>query len=161
MYKFVDTTESQEEQELPSEALNFNGVYFENVIPGYRTLYVSGREMIETEISNTDMEIRDGARYRRKRYGARTIVVGYQLIAQSNKAFREAYNKLNALLDTEQAKMIFLDEPDKYFIGTKTGKGEVTTGRNEILASSQSFVRSPGLRNGPCSSNGSHGGIGH
>ena len=76
MYKFVDTTESQEEQELPSEALNFNGVYFENVIPGYRTLYVSGREMIETEISNTDMEIRDGARYRRKRYGARTIVVG-------------------------------------------------------------------------------------
>lgn len=43
MYKFVDTTERQEEQILPSEALNFNGVYFENVIPGYRTLYVSGR----------------------------------------------------------------------------------------------------------------------
>mgnify|MGYP007079251846 CR=1 FL=1 len=50
MYKFVDTTERQEEQILPSEALNFNGVYFENVIPGYRTLYVSGREMIETEL---------------------------------------------------------------------------------------------------------------
>lgn len=33
MYKFVDTTERQEEQILPSEALNFNGVYFENVIP--------------------------------------------------------------------------------------------------------------------------------
>ena len=28
MYKFVDTTERQEEQILPSEALNFNGVYF-------------------------------------------------------------------------------------------------------------------------------------
>lgn len=143
MYKFVDTTESQEEQELPSEALNFNGVYFENVIPGYRTLYVSGREMIETEISNTDMEIRDGARYRRKRYGARTIVVGYQLIAQSNKAFREAYNKLNALLDTEQAKMIFLDEPDKYFIGTKTGMGEVSVGRNTITAEIEFYCADP------------------
>ena len=43
MYKFVDTTERQEEQILPSEALNFNGVYFENVIPGYRTLYARNR----------------------------------------------------------------------------------------------------------------------
>ena len=109
MYRFVDTTESQEEQSLPSEALNFNGIYFEHVIPGYRTLYVSGREIIETEISDTDMEVRDGSRYRRKRYSPRTIVVGYQLIARSNEAFREAYNKLNALLDTEQAKLIFLD----------------------------------------------------
>ena len=60
MYKFVDTTERQEAQILPSEALNFNGVYFENVISGYRTLYVSGREMIETEITDLSTEIMDG-----------------------------------------------------------------------------------------------------
>lgn len=66
MYKFVDTTESQEEQELPSEALNFNGVYFENVIPGYRTLYVSGREMIENRNIKYGYGNLDGARYRRK-----------------------------------------------------------------------------------------------
>ena len=98
MYKFVDTTEKQEEQILPSEALNFNGVYFENVIPGYRTLYVSGREMIETEITDLSTEIMDGSRYRRKRYKPRTITVGYQLIAKSNAEFRNAYNKLNSLL---------------------------------------------------------------
>lgn len=71
------------------------------------------------------------------------LVVGYQLIAQSNKAFREAYNKLNALLDTEQAKMIFLDEPDKYFIGTKTGMGEVPVGRNAITAEIEFYCADP------------------
>lgn len=42
MYNFVDTTERYPGQNLPSEALMFNGNYLENVIPGYRTLYVSG-----------------------------------------------------------------------------------------------------------------------
>ena len=125
MYKFVDTTERQEEQILPSEALNFNGVYFENVIPGYRTLYVSGREMIETEITDLDTEIMDGSRYRRKRYKPRTITVGYQLIAKSNAEFRNAYNKLNLLLDVAEAKLIFLDEPDKYYVGTKVNHPEL------------------------------------
>ena len=54
MYNFVDTTERYQGQNLPSEALMFNGSYLENVIPGYRTLYVSGREILGTEI--TDLE---------------------------------------------------------------------------------------------------------
>lgn len=34
MYNFVDTTERYPGQNLPSEALMFNGSYLENVIPG-------------------------------------------------------------------------------------------------------------------------------
>ena len=143
MYKFVDTTERQEEQILPSEALNFNGVYFENVIPGYRTLYVSGREMIETEITDLDTEIMDGSRYRRKRYKPRTITVGYQLIAKSNAEFRNAYNKLNSLLDVAEAKLIFLDEPDKYYVGTKVSAGDVPHGRNAITAEIEFYCADP------------------
>lgn len=143
MYKFVDTTERQEEQILPSEALNFNGVYFENVIPGYRTLYVSGREMIETEITDLDTEIMDGSRYRRKRYKPRTITVGYQLIAKSNAEFRNAYNKLNSLLDVAEAKLIFLDEPDKYYVGTKVNAGDVPHGRNAITAEIEFYCSDP------------------
>lgn len=143
MYKFVDTTERQEEQILPSEALNFNGVYFENVIPGYRTLYVSGREMIETEITDLDTEIMDGSRYRRKRYKPRTITVGYQLIAKSNAEFRNAYNKLNSLLDAAEAKLIFLDEPDKYYVGTKVNAGDVPHGRNAITAEIEFYCSDP------------------
>ena len=143
MYKFVDTTERQEEQILPSEALNFNGVYFENVIPGYRTLYVSGREMIETEITDLDTEIMDGSRYRRKRYKPRTITVGYQLIAKSNAEFRNAYNKLNSLLDVAEAKLIFLDEPDKYYVGTKVNAGDVPHGRNAVTAEIEFYCSDP------------------
>ena len=101
----------------------FNGSYLENVIPGYRTLYVSGREVLGTEITDLETGVSDGTKYRRKRYQPRTIVVGYQLIAEDNSAFRSAYNKLNALLDEEQATLIFADEPDKYYIGTKQGRG--------------------------------------
>lgn len=143
MYKFVDTTERQEEQILPSEALNFNGVYFENVIPGYRTLYVSGRELIESEITDLDTDTMNGSRYRRRRYKPRTITVGYQLIAKSNEAFRKAYNKLNSLLDAEEAKLIFLDEPDKYYVGTKVDAGDVPAGRNAITAELTFYCSDP------------------
>ena len=60
MYNFVDTTERYPGQNLPSEALMFNGNYLENVIPGYRTLYVSGREIINTEL--TELEVVSGGK---------------------------------------------------------------------------------------------------
>ena len=43
MYGFVDTTENPEGSAwLPSEALQINGEYIENMIDGYQTLTVSG-----------------------------------------------------------------------------------------------------------------------
>ena len=143
MYKFVDTTERQEEQILPSEALNFNGKFLEEEIPGYRTLYVSGREVLSAEITDTEAGISDGNRYQRKRYPPRTITVGYQLIAEDSETFRRAYNKLNALLDVEQAKLIFADELDKYFIGTKQDGGNVPHGRNAITSEIEFYCADP------------------
>ena len=64
MYNFVDTTERYPGQNLPSEALMFNGSYLENVIPGYRTLYVSGREILGTEITDLETGVSDGTKYR-------------------------------------------------------------------------------------------------
>ena len=43
MYKFIDTTESQDNTELPSEALYINGTYIENEIEGYQTLSAEER----------------------------------------------------------------------------------------------------------------------
>lgn len=120
MYNFVDTTERYPGQNLPSEALMFNGNYLENVIPDTGHC-MSGREIINTELTELEVGALDGARYRRKRYPSRTIVVGYQLIAEDNGAFRNAYNKLNALLDEEQATLIFADEPDKFSLEQSRG----------------------------------------
>lgn len=132
MYEFIDTIEQPAGELLPSEALNFNGEYIENLIPGYRTLYVSGREVMDSELTTYDVGISDGSKYYRKRYPARTITVGYMLKANSSEAFREAYNKLNAILDAEQAKLIFNDESDKYFVGTKETAGDVPAGVNTV-----------------------------
>lgn len=131
MYSFVDTTDTGSTQ-LPSEALKLNGEYIENQIDGYRTLYVTGREILSQELSTYEAGIRNGSELSNRRYPARTIIVGYQLIAKDNEAFRDAYNTLNALLDVQDAEMIFADEPDKFFRGTPSGAGDVDPGRNAV-----------------------------
>lgn len=132
MYSFIDTIESQGSADLPSEALKLNGEYIENQIEGYRTLYVAGREILPQELTTYETGVRDGSNLSYRRYPSRIITVGYQLIAEDNDAFREAYNKLNALLDVEDAEMIFADEPDKFFRGTPSGAGDVDPGKNAV-----------------------------
>ena len=132
MYNFVDTNGYAEGTALPSEALKINGAYLENKVTGYRTLYVKGREMLAPDIETYETGVRDGSTLQSKRFSARTITVGYQLIASSAEAFRAAFNALNAALDVEEAELIFADEPDKFFIGTPSGRGDVPEGRNAI-----------------------------
>ena len=60
LYKFIDTTEYQNEIALPSEAMNFNGVFLENEVEGYRTLYVTGRESIAPELDFYESGARHG-----------------------------------------------------------------------------------------------------
>ncbi|MDD3338428.1 MAG: phage tail family protein [Lachnospiraceae bacterium] len=143
MYRFIDVMESQTGSALPSEALNFNGHWLEEEIPGYRTLHVSGREVIGTELSSSQIGTADGEKYRYKRYTPRTITVTYQLISKSNAAFREAYNKLNGLLDVEEGKLIFNDEQDKYFLGTKVNSGEVPPGSNSVTGEIEFICSDP------------------
>lgn len=132
MYNFVDTNGYAEGTALPTEALKINGAYLENKVTGYRTLYVKGREMLAPDIETYETSVRDGSTLQSKRFSARTITVGYQLIASSAEAFRAAFNALNAALDVEEAELIFADEPDKFFIGTPFGRGDVPAGRNAI-----------------------------
>lgn len=143
MYGFVDTIEKAKDVLLPSEALSFNGEYLENLIPGYRTLYVSGREVLESELIQDEVGTSDGTRFRRKRYPSRTIVVGYALQAQTNAAFRAAYNKLNTILDVDEAQLIFADEPDKYFVGTKQQGSDVSPGTNYVTGELEFFCADP------------------
>lgn len=136
LYRFTDTIERALRAELPSEALNFNGVFLENEIEGYRTLNVIGRETLESEIDSIETKARHGARYRSRRYLPRVITVSYQLAARTATELMEKFNKLNFILDAEEATLIFNDEPDKFFIGTrqtlKPPKEGVLTTKGEI-----------------------------
>lgn len=143
MYNFIDTTEVSDSVILPSEALQINGEYIENLISGYRTLHVTGRESLSPDLSTFETGVRDGSSLLNKRYPERTIVVTYQLIAESNEAFREAYNQLGRILNVENAELIFNDETDKFFIGTPADIGEVSPGTNSVVGEFEILCTDP------------------
>lgn len=133
MYNFIDVNEVSESVILPSEALQINGKYIENLIPGYRTLRVEGREALSPDVVTHDIGMRDGSQLKSKRYPERIITVTYQLKAATNEEFREAYNKLGSILNVTDAELIFNDEQDKFFIGTPCVIGSVTGGTNSVV----------------------------
>ena len=143
MYNFIDVIESSEGVSLPSEALQINGEYIENLIQGYRTLTVEGREALSPEVLTYETGIRDGSTLQGKRYPARIIRITYQLIASTNEDFREAYNKLARILDVENAQLIFNDEKDKFFTGTPCHIGEVAPGKNSVVGEFEILCADP------------------
>ena len=144
MYEFRDINSVVSEGNiLPSEALFINGEYIEHMIPGYRTLSVSGREALSPELETFETGIRDGSTLKNKRYPARIITVKYQLIAESNEAFRSAYNQLAGILNVEEVMLIFNDEPDKFFIGTPSEVGAVEPGRNSVVGEFEILCADP------------------
>ena len=143
MYNFIDVNEVSDGVVLPSEALKINGAYIEDQIAGYRTLTVSGREALSPDVVSYTTGIRDGSKLKSKRYPERIITVQYQLIAESNEAFREAYNKLAAILDVEDAELIFNDEQDKFFVGTPCTIGTVQPGTNSVVGEFEILCTDP------------------
>lgn len=144
MYAFVDTVNSGiVGTNLPTEAMSYNGVYLENEIDGYRTLSVTGRELMESEVTDQEIDGMDGSYYRYKTTPARTITVKYQLRARGSREFRDAFNKMNKLLSGEQVKVIFNDESDKYFIGTKTSNTQVDGGSNNVIGEIEIYCTDP------------------
>lgn len=143
MYNFIDTTEVQEEIALPAEALMLNGEYLENLIPGYRTLNVQGREALSPELSTYNTGVRDGSTLQSRRFPDRIIIVKYQIIAESNEAYREAYNQLGGILNVENAELIFADEPDKFFTGTPSTIREVDPGSNAVVGEFEILCADP------------------
>lgn len=95
-----------------------NGTYLSDLVPGYITMDVKGREQADNEITSLTSERVDGEEYRYRRRNPRTITIKFAISTGSMEELTEAHNKLKAALSVEQAKFIFDDEPDKYWIGT-------------------------------------------
>jgi putative phage tail component, N-terminal domain len=143
MYNFTNTNGSQSGTSLPSEALNVNGTWIEYEVPGYQTLGVSGRELSENEISDIQIGSSSGGRFQSARIPSRILTIHYQLVTDSAGEFRNAFNKLNQLLRAEQACLIFHDELDKFFIGTKSSAGQVPQGTNKIISEFDIYCTDP------------------
>ena len=143
MYNFIDVTEASEGFVLPSEAMKINGQYIEDLISGYRTLSVSGREALSPDVGEFEVGIRDGSALEKKRYPSRIIIVNYMLTAESNEAFRNAFNQLGKILDVKNAELIFNDEQDKFFIGTPCIIDSVTPGLNSVVGKFEILCTDP------------------
>lgn len=116
--------------------LSINGTIVDNAIAGFHTFKVTGRNIPETELETVTVGNRNGDVYKRKRYTGRTLSVAYALVASTEYELKRKFERLNAILDAPEAKIIFGDDSGVYYIGTKTGitepEGEKTAMAGKI-----------------------------
>ena len=144
MYNFTDSIAAPAANNtLPAEAIKFNNQWLDRVVPGFRTLSVSGRESMQSEITNRDHTTAHGKRFIRKQYPPRIITVRYRMEASSSSYFRAAFNQLNSLLNADEKQIIFNDEPTKYFIGTRQGMSDTEPGMNCVTGEIEFYCSDP------------------
>lgn len=144
MYKFTDTTiqECRYNQDLPISAMNYNGVYLEELIDGYQTLSVDGREMINVEISADNLNVGSSIYYHR--LPPRIITVNYALVNDNPYQLMIEYRKLmNYLYQKEQVEIYFNDELDVFYKGIYQSSSEVPGNTTRIVSSFQIYCESP------------------
>lgn len=112
--------------------LSINGTKLENAIPGFHSFGITGINMPDTETSTVTVGNRDGVVFRGKRYNGRTINVSFALVCDTAIELIKRFEQLNSFLDQQQAKIILGDEPDVFYIGTKTGLTEPDGARNAM-----------------------------
>lgn len=117
---------------IPTEAVSINGRYLEDIVDGYRTLYTKGRESLGAELDTYSVGVADGETFKSKRYPARTLTIGFQLIASTASEFVESFNQLNNILSLDEADFIFHDEEDKFFAGTPIFNASVEEGELSV-----------------------------
>lgn len=135
MYRFIDTVDQPGEYNLPAEAMSINGQYIEHLIDGYRTIAVSGREVLGADIEEREIKSVNGTAFLYKQYPARDIEVSYRIMSATAQELVEKCNELNKILNVEEAQIIFADEPDKYFVGTPSAVKLPEPGKLNIIAS--------------------------
>ena len=128
MYQFRDIEQSKKDSKLSSESFTYDGVYFENVIEGYKTLKVTGRESFQKEINSEVVGQADGEFYNYSRVAKRDIAITFQLKAKTPNDLMNKFTQLNKLLKKDNARLIFADESDKYFNATFIQMENVTEG---------------------------------
>lgn len=142
MYDFRETTPftGSDDNQRPAEAMLIDGQYIEDLIPGYSTLQVSGRELLSQSIEKQTIGKSDGEFIQYARNPSREIVVGYRLAAADNLSFRQAFYKLNSILHGDSHQVSFNDDPSKYWLATLSDIDDVPKGRNAITSSFTLFV---------------------
>ena len=136
MYNFRDTTSDWHfhEEWLPTVAMNFDGGFIEHIVPGYRTLTVSGREMLGVELTTED--VLNGCIVTEERIPSRELVITYQLDANSSEELLMRFKRLERVLKTgKDVPIFFNDERDWFYYGRLSAVDSVPVESNSIVSS--------------------------
>lgn len=93
----------------------YNNIILDDVVPGFKTLGVDGRQFNEVDISSTENP-EDGSTFLSRRVPKREITVTFMLKQTASMTLKESQRLLLSYLNQkEPKKLIFSDESDVYF----------------------------------------------
>lgn len=147
MYDFRDTMEKGDALAWRSpETLSLDGVYIEDVVPGYATLTVTGRESLDYKIDDDDRPTGvDGMTYYGKRLPAREITVVFRILADSAPALVARFRKLANFVKGENRSIRFADEPTAHYTGTIKSIDAPDAGALNVTSSMVFYCADPHL----------------
>lgn len=109
----------------PSDNLMINGQPLNSLIDGYRHLTVTGRGLLEQNVSTTKVPGRRGVWVEDLSDEERIIEIKYQLTAGTSAQMRYRFAKLNKILRTHAQsgflEISFMDEPEYIYYGYFNG----------------------------------------
>lgn len=104
---------------MPIIKMQVDGQYLETLVSGYRTLTVEGREELDLDVINAEIDTSDGGRYLRRKIKSRVLNVRFAVEDSTPEGFAVKFKALKAeLYKIKESQIIFTDEPNIYFIGT-------------------------------------------
>lgn len=149
-YEFHDLkpAQSDDDNELPVEAVSVNGEKLDELVDGYMTLNVKGRESWEKEVT-TATNGRNGLVQMGQRIKERTLVVSFFLTADTPEEFNTRFRKLSSILNSESSVVQFEDEQDQYRYGVVTALDQPSEGVIDTVANFTLTLYDPFLHSAP------------
>ena len=137
MYKFRDTTKRKHYRNLPfipTSAMSYGGTWLEELIEGYQTLTVEGREIYSLSFESQEMQV--GGVITNVKYPPRELTIKYKLEDRDPRTLQEKFDTLKAfLIRQEDVPITFHDDLEYTFYGRFQTADNVAGDTNSIISS--------------------------
>ncbi|SQF66356.1 distal tail protein Dit [Streptococcus dysgalactiae] len=121
MYEFNDTIRGTPKETFGIKT-TIDGKVLEDELNSdlgtFRTLTVSGRDIVDLEHQSTSVPGRNGEYFHTSTVEVRKLEISAKISGKDNKSIRLQYEKLNSLIvKQKQVFLSFSDEPDRHYLG--------------------------------------------
>lgn len=132
---------------LPSVAMMYDGIFFEEEIEGYKTIRVNGRE--SNVMDYTKEVVPFGELITNQNVTSRMLLIEFMITAENTNEFQNKIKNLTKLLyKTEDQTIAFADDPNTIFYGRFESFLDFTDYKNAVVGSFTIYCQDP-LKYGP------------